>query len=101
MPGRDFAEQPLVGFNYDYWFACVGCRGRVKIPADEYERQSTMQALYTQCDCSTEVASQKNDRRCATPMTCPSGTVWSTSCTGITATATSIGRILTLMPPCH
>ncbi len=55
MPGRDFAEQPLVGFNYDYWFACVGCGGRVKIPADEYERQSTMQAPYTQCDCSTEV----------------------------------------------
>lgn len=55
MSPNELAEQPLVGFNYGYWFACINCGNRIGIPSDTYERQCTMQASYTDCGCGTPV----------------------------------------------
>lgn len=49
MSGSDALEQPLTGFNYDYWFDCTGCGVRVCIAADLYEMQCTSQAEFTVC----------------------------------------------------
>lgn len=56
MPERECSDPPSVGFNYDYWFSCTGCGERVRIAAQDYERQSTIQTTpYSQCVCGTLV----------------------------------------------
>lgn len=52
---RDLVDQPLIGFGYSYWFVCAACEGRVEIPADLYALQCTEQAVFTACECGTEI----------------------------------------------
>jgi hypothetical protein len=57
----EFVEQPLTGFDYNYWFDCVACGARVNIAADLYERQTTYTppgrpADFSRCgECAAEV----------------------------------------------
>lgn len=57
----EFAEQPLTGFDYGYWFDCAACGTRVNIAADLYELQTTSTATrpradFSRCgECDTEV----------------------------------------------
>ncbi|MEU9808548.1 hypothetical protein [Mycobacterium sp. NPDC050853] len=54
QPGRSI-DQPLVGFNYGYWFACVNCGNRIDICSTDFKQQCTAEAPFTVCECGTEV----------------------------------------------
>jgi hypothetical protein len=52
---KRLSDQPLAGFDYNFWFVCESCGVRVCVGSDDYERQSTMQASYPLCKCGVEI----------------------------------------------
>jgi hypothetical protein len=51
----DSNHQPLVGFNYGYWFSSTGCHGGVYVDANTYDLHCTGQASYPSCECGAIV----------------------------------------------
>jgi hypothetical protein len=55
MAHPEISDFPYAGFDYNYWFICTTCTGRVEISGNGYEAQCTKGAALTRCGCGTEV----------------------------------------------
>lgn len=61
MDEQESVEQPLVGFDYSYWFGCAACGTRVHIAADLFELQTSYtptrsSAPFSRChNCDAEI----------------------------------------------